>query len=138
MRCNFTGMNPRYRVFSFFALIAMMTLSNLSVLAHQDQRITLNVSNKALKNVFHAIEEQAEIVIMYDMNAIDDNEKVSLNVKEAYVEDVLSKLLGSRSLKWNRKGNVVRVFREAATKALGDPVVGPLVSITGRVTDHQG
>lgn len=136
MKCNFIGMNPCYRVFSFIALIALMTLSNLPVLAHQDQRITLNVNNKALKNVFHSIEEQAEVVIMYDMNAIDDNEKVSLNVKDQYLDDVLSKLLSSKSLKWNKKGNIVRIFREA--KAVGDSVVEHPISISGRVTDLNG
>ncbi|GAA3945827.1 TonB-dependent receptor [Chitinophaga oryziterrae] len=93
-----------------------------------------------MKNVFHAIEEQTDVLIMYDLAVIDDNEKVSINVKEMMLEEVLNKLFYNKPVKWSKKGNVVRVFIEAPVKEpvnLGDPVVS-LITISGKVTDDKG
>lgn len=124
-----------------FIPITLLLLLSFPVLAsRQEQKITLNVSNKTLKNVFHAIEEQADVLIMYDLAVIDDNEKVSINVKEMVLEEVLNKLFYNKPVKWSKKGNVVRVFIEAPVKepgSLGD-LVGPLVTVTGKVTDEDG
>jgi SHS2 domain-containing protein len=134
MECKSTNINPHYGVFLFILLI---TLPCLSAMAHQEQRITLDLKNKSLKDVFHAIEEQAEIVIMYDMDIINDKEKVTINVRAKNLEDVLNKLLSGRSLRWNRKGNVFRLFIENTTVD-GGVYEDSSISITGRVFDTEG
>lgn len=130
----------RANYLKLFIPITVLLLLSFPVLAsRQEQKVTLNVINKTLKNVFHSIEEQTDVLIMYDLAVIDDNEKVSINVKEMVLEDVLNKLFHNKSVKWSKKGNVVRVFMEVTETEnvkLSEPG-DPVLTITGRVTDDE-
>ncbi|SEW04728.1 TonB-linked outer membrane protein, SusC/RagA family [Chitinophaga sp. YR573] len=131
----------RAHYLKLFIPITVLLLLSFPVLAsRQEQKVTLNVINKTLKNVFHSIEEQTDVLIMYDLAVIDDNEKVSINVKEMVLEEVLNKLFYNKPVKWSKKGNVIRVFIEAPVKEpVGSKALGkPPVSISGKITDANG
>jgi len=112
--------------------------------------ISLNFKNTPIQKVFAAIENKADVVIMYENTGTLKNEKVTIAVKDKKVADVLDELLKGKALKWNIRENVIRV---EATPPASDKTEQPSVSlnrpvpnaepqtiepITGKVTDSSG
>ena len=58
----------------------------------QSTKITLEVKNKSLKEVFREIEKISEFLIFYSDDIIESSEKVSLIADNRSIEDILDEL----------------------------------------------
>lgn len=56
----------------------------------QEKKINLNLSNVTLNEAMRIIEKNTEYVFYYNNSGIDLNRKVSLNVNEADIADILA------------------------------------------------
>ncbi|KAA2238971.1 TonB-dependent receptor [Chitinophaga agrisoli] len=104
-------------------------------------KISLNVRNVSLKEVFNQITAKTGYALFYSNQQINDQQKVSLNVKEVTVQDILKTLLGE-AFTWRGKDKVIHIKKKEAaprdslvsTPALTDTSV----RITGKITDQKG
>src|SRR5688572_15159748 len=104
-----------------------------------ERKLTLQAENADVKAVLAEIEEKADVKFTYRPRIIKDLEKVSLDVTEAPLYDVLAKVFGS-SLGYEVIGKQIVLKAVPPGEADEDdaPVVTPnfVVNISGRVLDE--
>jgi len=77
----------------FFAGLLTVSASTYS----QQTKLSLNVNETTVKEIFQKIEEQSEFVFIYNNDFNDLNRKVSLNVSDQNVEVILDHILKGTS-----------------------------------------
>lgn len=81
-------------LFAFF-FVGLLTFS-VSSLAQQT-KLSLKFDEVSVKEIFNQIEEKSEFVFFYNEDYIDVNRKISLNVKNESVENILTEVLKGTS-----------------------------------------
>jgi TonB-linked SusC/RagA family outer membrane protein len=107
-------------------------------------RISLNVRNVSLKDVFNQITAKTGYALFYSNQQINDQQKVSLNMKNATVQDILQAVLG-QGFTWRGKDKVIHIKKkenEMPPVAQGPPAAPAadtaVTRITGKITDQKG
>ncbi len=135
-------------------LLFVLATFNVSASLSQSARLDLSISGKSLSDVIKTIEKQSDFRFFYSDNYRELNDLVSINIKNASIDDVLSNLLNDKSLSFKiLNGNVViigpsKAFQQQQVKGVvtdassGEPIIGANVVIegttTGTVTDVDG
>jgi TonB-linked SusC/RagA family outer membrane protein len=131
-------------------LSAILLLLSLHVSAgtYSQDKVTLNARNAALSKVLKSIEKQTSFRFVYSNEIVPTTESVSINVKEAHINEVLDKLLATLSLQYrivDRKFIVItnqgllatggkfeeRIKGRVVNRTTGAPVHGASVQIKG-------
>jgi TonB-linked SusC/RagA family outer membrane protein len=118
----------------------LLTIACLQVNARSYSQ-TISFSGKAVPvtKVFEAIKRQAGYVFFYDGALLQNAKRVTLDVKNASVEEVLNACLKGQSLDYSIEKKTITVIpKEPAVNPL--PAAGPLppVDIHGTVLNNQG
>lgn len=104
----------------------------------QKVQISLNLSNKTLKEVFKEIERNSEFVIFYYENVIDSNKKVKLNIKNQTVDKILDKLFEGTDNTYNIVDKQIYITKKEKETSVVLPVTQQRKMITGTVFDTKG
>lgn len=116
----------------------------LQISAHvNSQGVTLNIKKASLDKVFREIREQTGYTFMYTGTMLKEAKKVSLEVKNASLREVLALCFANQPFTYNIiDKTVVLQPREAATAGMAaeDAVTAlpPPVEIRGRVVNKDG
>lgn len=129
------------RIMKLTAII--LTISLLHVRAEGiSQTVTFSGKNILLEKVFTAIKQQTGYVFLYTEDVIKVAKKVSLNVKDAALEDVLKLALKDQPLGYlieNKTVIISRTGEVAEEKPQGrKKIKAPPVEVNGRVLNHKG
>src|SRR6185503_3472604 len=87
------------------ALLTLFFTLNVSANGFGQEKISLRVKKTAIEGVLRSIEKQTNYRFLYNNNLDDIREKVSLNVKDADINDVLALLLEKTRLLYQVMGN---------------------------------
>lgn len=88
-----------YRALSDKPMIMLLVISlhafqiQAADTVHKGERITLNFQNTSLKEVFQTIEQKTSYRFFYSTKALDVSKKVSISVKNATINEVVTALL---------------------------------------------
>lgn len=115
-------------------LLFIFSFQSFAGINAQDN-ISLNLQNVGLTRVFKAIEKQGKYRFVYKNEAIPENSTVSIEVRDASLEDVMGIVLDNTSLTY-RKINDKLVAITAV--AANEKATFFAVPITGKVTDDSG
>ena len=119
------------RVSVFLLFMATFTVSaNTDVLS---QRVSIEVHNAELRDVFRALKEQTGHMIIYSESQLADNTgKVTLSLKEVTLSSALDAILKELPYTYHIEGNTVMIVKVPAQQ---EP---QQVTVTGRITDTGG
>lgn len=106
------------------------------------QNVTINVKDAPLAKVFRAIEKQTGFGFLYTKKMLDDAGRITLNVKNEPVKNVLEKCFHQLPLHFYIENNTIVVSRNKqsefpATEEL-TLMENPLKTISGTVHDTKG
>lgn len=104
----------------------------------QKVQLSLNLSNKTLKEVFKEIERNSEFVIFYYENIIDSNKKIELNIKNQTVDKILDKLFEGTDNAYNIVDKQIYIIKKEKEMSTSLPVSQPRRMISGTVLDTKG
>ncbi|NQU53735.1 MAG: carboxypeptidase-like regulatory domain-containing protein [Bacteroidetes bacterium] len=167
IRINGEGRIPRLikllRVMKITCLLLMIALVQVSASTYsQSTKLTLNLKNVALSEVFEEIEKTSEFRFFYDSQEIDPSTEVSVKTKDSNIEKILNDVFNKSDvtyeiidryivLKKSRDANTQeKVFAKQQQKSIsgkvadenGDPLPGVTVLVkgttTGAVTNVDG
>ncbi len=149
-----------WRIMRLTFFIFLISLVNVSGSAFSQQnKISLKYSNVTLKDAFQAIEENSNYVFFYNAQQIKLDEKVSLNVENKTIEDILDELFQGKPISYkvidrrivlfpkgeNEMQNILQQsqpVKGTVTGKNGEPIPGATVLIkgamAGTVTDFDG
>ena len=101
----------------------------------QENRVTINLENVSLKEVFSAVEKQTTFRFSYRDVIIDTEKNISISKTDATVSSVLDEVLAGRNLRYNIVSAKSIVISDEQTFAGNDPKSPK--KITGTITDSS-
>lgn len=106
----------------------------------QKSQISLNLSNKTLKEVFKEIEKNSEFVIFYYEGVIDSNKRVKLNVKKQTVDKILDTLFEGTDNTYNIVDKQIYIIKKEDKEKSNEslPITQQQKKVTGKVIDELG
>lgn len=102
------------------------------------QNITFSGRNVTLKTIFTEIKKQTDYTVFYNYNILVDAKKVTINVKDASVEEVLNAALKDQQLTYVIEDKMIGISRktsEKKTTVIQTPP--PPINVTGRVLNEK-
>lgn len=119
------------------AVLLIVTLSIQSFAnGYGQSNINLRLEKVPLKKVFRAIEDQGFFRFVYKDEILPRDQRISIRVKQAPVEDVLAEILGKTGLSYRKlTPNLIVITRETA---VDDPKTLVAIKVHGKVTNDKG
>lgn len=100
----------------------------------QSEKIDLNLEGATLKMIFDEIENQSNYNLFYNKSIVNERTKISVEMKEASVNEVLAEVLGSTDIKYQIVGNDILLSRkERMIVSQSDQI-----KVKGLVSDPEG
>ena len=126
----------KYILMTKLALIFVFGFTIPSFANGYGQNISLNLSNVPVKEVLKAIENQGFYRFVYKTRILPKEQKITINVENASLSDVLATLLQNSSLSYRRVNDKLVVIMDAGMvkedMAIGVPVSGKIADAEGR------
>jgi TonB-linked SusC/RagA family outer membrane protein len=123
------------RFTGFLLLVACLQVSAGSF----GQTVTLSVKNSPLARVLDQVKQQTGLSIFWDEQALKDARRVTLDLKNATLEQALDACLQGQELTYHIVENLVIIRPKlSATGESQPPVLSPPTDIHGRITDSLG
>jgi len=137
-------------------LILIVTALNVSARVYsQYAKITVNINNGTLEDVFKAIEKQTDFNIFYNVEQVNLKQKVSVDAKEELVSEVLDKVLTDAGVSYTVLDKTIVIKEKKEMNMLvtkitgvvkssddGQPLIGATVFVKGTktaaITDIDG
>lgn len=121
----------------------LLTISLLQVQAEGlSQTVTFSGKNMQLEKVFTVIKQQTGYVFLYTDDVIKDAKKVTLNVKDAQLEEVLKLAFKDQPLGYLIENKTIIISRTAEvveeSSKNSKKVKAPPIEVSGRVLNHKG
>ena len=148
---------PNAMKLTFFFLITSLFTITAKASA---QRVSMSLNNVKVEKILSTITKQTGLSIAYSKQIVNLERKVSIQVEDTDVSQVLEKLVANTNLSYEIKNNKIYLFEKQATTAIpittqqkkqisgkivdqnGEPIIGVNVvvkgSTTGTVTDFEG
>jgi TonB-linked SusC/RagA family outer membrane protein len=120
----------------FASLVCAAELKGQEVL---DRKISLDVSGKNVSNVLKEIENQAYVTFSYRTKTIKDSGKVTLQVKDAPLKNVLEQLFGEDVIIQVRNNEIL--LKPRVAEVYPEPAMAfeqKAIEVSGTVVDETG
>lgn len=121
----------------FFLVIGLLQLSA----ATSGQRLSISVKNTTLDKIFTEIEKKTNYVFFYDASILQHAKPVTVEMKDATVEEVLQASLKGQSLEFSIQNQTIFIKKgmSKAVAALSAPGGGSTPpSVSGEVRSEDG
>lgn len=133
-------------------LLILVGCFQLSAKVHSQEKLTLRMENVTLEQVVWEIQKHTKFVFMYGTKDIENVDKLTLNVTDRTVPEILQKCLQNTDLLFKISGNAVVIKRKEKKQTgpvkgvvkdkKGSPLPGVTVTLKGTktvvFTDAQG
>ncbi|WP_455593249.1 TonB-dependent receptor [Bacteroides sp.] len=110
----------------------IMSIWGITLSYSQTPQLTLNVKDATMSQVLQAIEKQSGYTFVYDVNEVDMNQKVTLNVKNKPITNVLDILFANKKLGYKISDYHIALYRKTVTTQHATK------PITGFIADENG
>lgn len=111
-----------------------------TIVVKKNQLVTLDFKNSSLQQVFNEIEKQTGYKFLNVSQVINSAKPVTINVKNAPIEQVLDLCFKDQPLEYEMKGNTVIIEPkkkgDKSTYEILNP--NPPIDVRGRVVDEKG
>ncbi|GHT12184.1 SusC/RagA family TonB-linked outer membrane protein [Bacteroidia bacterium] len=123
------------KLWSALTLSALFLFWGQTTAFGQETRLTLNLKNTTLENIFKEIEKQSEYIFFYN-NAINLSKKKDITVVDKSINEVLSILLKGSDTKYSISDRQVTFYTEKTQPK--PPAAAAVKQVSGIVTDGNG
>ena len=125
------------RVMKLTAILLTVVALQVSAGGHA-QKVTLDLRNVSLEKVFKDIRKQTGFVFFYEKTILQKADKISVQVKEASIEETLEKCFNGQPFGYNIVDKTIVINKENISKK--EIVQLPLlpIEVSGKVTDESG
>ena len=135
-----------------FVLVALLEVSANSY--SQNPKLSLVVNDAGIKTIFKEIRSKSDFTFLYRSDLLKGLPKMSINVKEATIEEIMQQLLVKHGLEYEIDDRTV-IIRESAVADFGKELTGKIIdqetgqpmpgatimikgTATGEISDVQG
>lgn len=128
------------RVMKLTTVLMLAFCLHTSAKGVAQQTITFSGREVSLENVFNAIKKQTNYRFFFNTDAIQHAGKVTIEVKNANIEQVMNLALKDQPLTFAIKGRTIFIMKkpEEEKSSLNVVMSGDPVTVSGKVTDDKG
>lgn len=119
-------------LFIFVITVMQATASVYS----QNARLNLKMDNATIAQIFDAVEQQSEFFFFYNKEQINDQQKVSVDLKNCKIDEVLATVFGKDAVSYEIIGKNIIIKANDHSDAI--PAQQDGKKVTGKVTDATG
>ena len=125
------------RIMKLTTCLLLFTLFHVSASVYSQKKLlNLRLNNSSIKEVFYEIEHQSDFTFLYNDSKIDVDRKVSLDMKNKRVEEILDVLLEDTGFNYRIINNqIILLASSERTRYNGQQ---EKLSVSGIVTDDLG
>jgi len=132
-----------WRIMKLTVLVSLLFVMSVAAKPTYSQvtKLSLNLNNKTVKQVFDRVEEQSEFVFLYKTEELDENRIVSVNVDNAPISEIMQEVLHGQKLSYfiiDRQVIIRENTPEELQKTSSVAVTQKGKTITGKVTEANG
>lgn len=120
------------RLTLIFTILLMLNTSAKSW--SQGNSFSISASNITLKELFNTIKSQSDYRFMYNNELVDENQKTSISVNEASIEEVLTRSLQELNLEYDIIDKKIIISPTLKNHS----VLQQQNEVKGKVTDNEG
>ena len=127
-------------VMKLTVILSVLLFTQAFAMKSYSQRtlINLKMENVTIKDVLRQIEEKSEFYFLYNNDLINVNRKVSIDVKDQKVQDVLSQLFADQSVNFLIKDRQIVLSPLQVDLINNSVTVQQRKSVSGKVSDASG
>lgn len=103
-----------------------------------EAKVSIHLKDKTLNDVFDAIKSQTSYSFWVDVDDVDVNMKVSVDVNNTSVRDVLTSILKKQGVTFVMNGNHIVISKKKGDAFKKQDVVQNKKTVNGTVTDENG
>jgi TonB-linked SusC/RagA family outer membrane protein len=130
-----------WRIMKITCLLLMVFLVQVSASTYsQSAKLTLNLKNVALSELFSEIEKTTEFRFFYDNGELDLSKKMTLNVEDSKIEEVLDNLFKGSEISYEILDRYIIIKTKEEAGRNGSRIWGDGMqqrTISGKVTDTR-
>ncbi|WP_297088007.1 TonB-dependent receptor [uncultured Draconibacterium sp.] len=104
----------------------------------QATKLSLNLNNSTVKQVFDQVEEQSEFVFLYKTQELDENRLVSVSVENAVINEIMDEVLDGQNLNYFIIDRQVIIREKMPEKSVAPTVIPQGKTISGTVVNGLG
>lgn len=128
-----------FKIMKITIILLFVGVSFISANSYsQEAKVSINVNNTTLNEVFTAIKSQTSYSFWVNMNDVEMNRKVSVNVKNTSVREVLTSVLKGQGLFFTMNGNHIVIFKKQPKSSEIHTITQERRTIKGIVIDEKG
>jgi len=122
------------RITLFVFLVNVITI-NASRSYSQKNKVTVVAQQATIVDVLEQIRTSSNLNILYSTDELDTSKPISVNFKDASVEEVLDQVLTGQKVGYVKKGDNIIISKKRYERAIAQQ---NLVELKGKVTDVSG
>lgn len=128
----------KYLLMMKLAILLIFAISTQTFARSYGQGINLKLEKVQLKKVFKVIEEQGIFRFVYKDEILPKDKRISINVSDASLEDVMKKILENTALTYKMVNSNLVVITNGQTEANGGSVAILAIAVKGKITNSKG
>ncbi len=112
-----------------FILVSILQIH--AMVYSQNSKFTIDVKNQSMRQVLREIEEQSTYRFFYSENLLKLDEKVTIDLKDKSIENILDALFANRHLEYEINANKLIVLRPTDLQQAEMVITGKVIEETG-------
>lgn len=125
------------RIMKLYLIILVISVMQATASVYsQNARLNLKMENATIAEVFDAVEKQSDFFFFYNKGQINDQQKVSVDLKDSKIDDVLTTVFGKNAVSYEIIGKNIIVKPSEFTNSASEQQ--NVKKISGKVTDQTG
>lgn len=138
--CNYFTLKPILRIMKLSTILLL--ISTFSMFASnsfsQSMKVNLHFENATIKEVLLEIKKQTNVSFLYNNEELNDTKRVTLNINDNSLADVLNILFEKQNLEYSIEDNVILIYKPQQQSLPFNQLQPDKKIITGTVTDNNG
>lgn len=120
------------RIMKLSIILSLALFLQTAGAASYAQKINIVKQNVSIQTVLRQLESQTEYNFIYNAKMLEGTKRVSLNLKNASLTEVLNKCFENQSLDYTINGNTIVIIDKRKEQTLKQSII-----VSGRVTDNK-
>ena len=106
------GISKNSCSFLAFLLFTFILIAPAAAQTLKEHDITLRVQNEPVESVFNKISKQTNFKFLYDQETVNKAPRVSFDIKNASLKQILGEITSQAKLYFNRTDNTIAVSKQ--------------------------
>jgi TonB-linked SusC/RagA family outer membrane protein len=137
MRHAWTQQKKLFIVMKLITIFLVSANMAVSAKGFSQKKITLSLKDVPVQTVFREVIRQTGFSILYNEQLFEEMKPVSINVKDATIDEVMDKCLSGKSLTYALEGNKITI-NKSPSKTIVLKDLSPAIDVKGRLMNEKG